>query len=100
MVIFGVTLIQRRLFGRCSLVVRRRPTGRPVTARRDGTTAPTSDARAGPAPLAAPAGATSFLIGYAMLMFVPFAWSLITSFKTLPDSVQLSIIPDPFTLEA
>ena len=40
------------------------------------------------------------LIGYAILMFVPFAWSLITSFKTLPDSVQLSIIPDPFTLEA
>ena len=41
-----------------------------------------------------------FLVGYAILMFVPFAWSLITSFKTLPDSVQLSIIPDPFTLEA
>ena len=41
-----------------------------------------------------------FLIGYALLMFVPFAWSLITSFKTLPDSVQLTIIPDPFTLDA
>lgn len=41
-----------------------------------------------------------FLIGYALLMFVPFAWSVITSFKTLPDSVQLSIIPDPFTLDA
>ena len=41
-----------------------------------------------------------FLIGYAMLMFVPFAWSVITSFKTLPDSVQLSLIPDPFTLDA
>ena len=40
------------------------------------------------------------LIGYAILMFVPFAWSLITSFKTLPDSVQLSLIPDPFTLDA
>ena len=40
------------------------------------------------------------LIGYAILMFVPFAWSLITSFKTLPDSVQLSLIPDPFTLQA
>ena len=33
-------------------------------------------------------------------MFVPFVWSLITSFKTLPDSVQLTVIPDPFTLDA
>ena len=41
-----------------------------------------------------------FLIGYAILMFTPFAWSLITSFKTLPDSVNLTIIPDPFTTEA
>ena len=41
-----------------------------------------------------------FLIGYALLMFVPFVWSLITSFKTLPDSVQLTVIPNPFTLEA
>lgn len=41
-----------------------------------------------------------FLIGYALLMFTPFAWSVITSFKTLPDSVKLTIIPQPFTLEA
>jgi multiple sugar transport system permease protein len=40
------------------------------------------------------------LIGWSLLMFVPFAWSVITSFKTLPDSVQLTIIPDPFTLDA
>jgi multiple sugar transport system permease protein len=33
-------------------------------------------------------------------MFIPFAWSLITSFKTLPDSVQLTFIPQPFTLDA
>jgi multiple sugar transport system permease protein len=39
------------------------------------------------------------LIAYAILMFIPFAWSIITSFKTIPDSVQLSVIPDPFTLE-
>ena len=39
------------------------------------------------------------LIGYALLMFMPFAWSVITSFKTLPDSVQLTFIPDPFTLD-
>ena len=35
------------------------------------------------------------LIGYALLMLVPFAWSVITSFKTLPDSVKLTIIPEP-----
>ena len=38
------------------------------------------------------------LIGYALLMFVPFAWTLVTSFKTIPDSVQLTFIPDPITL--
>jgi multiple sugar transport system permease protein len=41
-----------------------------------------------------------FLIAYALLMFVPFAWTLITSFKTLADSVQLTIIPQPFTTAA
>jgi multiple sugar transport system permease protein len=41
-----------------------------------------------------------FLVGYALLMFVPFLWSVVTSFKTLPDSVQLTLIPDPFTLDA
>ena len=38
-----------------------------------------------------------FLIGYALLMFVPFAWTVVTSFKTLADSVQLTLIPQPFT---
>jgi multiple sugar transport system permease protein len=33
-------------------------------------------------------------------MFVPFVWTVITSFKTLPDSVQLTLIPQPFTTEA
>jgi multiple sugar transport system permease protein len=42
--------------------------------------------------------AYAFLIGYALLMFVPFAWTLVTSFKTIPDSVQLTFVPDPFTL--
>jgi len=42
----------------------------------------------------------ALLIGYAVLMFVPFAWSVITSFKTQPDSVKLTIIPNPFTLDA
>ncbi|HEX7346321.1 MAG TPA: carbohydrate ABC transporter permease [Candidatus Limnocylindrales bacterium] len=40
-----------------------------------------------------------FLIGYALLMLVPFAWTVITSFKTIPDSVRLTLIPQPFTLQ-
>jgi len=40
------------------------------------------------------------LIGYAVLMFIPFAWTVITSFKTLPDSVRLTFMPQPFTLSA
>ena len=39
-----------------------------------------------------------FLMAYALLMFVPFAWTVITSFKTIPDSVRLTFIPDPLTL--
>lgn len=42
--------------------------------------------------------AYAVLITYAVLMFVPFAWSLITSFKTLPDSTQLTVVPQPFTV--
>jgi multiple sugar transport system permease protein len=37
------------------------------------------------------------MIGYALLMFIPFTWSIVTSFKTLPDSVRLTFIPQPFT---
>jgi multiple sugar transport system permease protein len=40
-----------------------------------------------------------FLIGYALLMLVPFVWTVITSFKTIPDSVRLTLIPQPFTLQ-
>ncbi|HET8784550.1 MAG TPA: carbohydrate ABC transporter permease [Candidatus Limnocylindrales bacterium] len=43
--------------------------------------------------------AYAFLIGYALLMLVPFAWTVITSFKTIPDSVRLTLIPQPFTLQ-
>ncbi|HZC32064.1 MAG TPA: carbohydrate ABC transporter permease [Candidatus Bathyarchaeia archaeon] len=69
-----------------------------------------------PGPAAAPAAASSHvgdtsvhwrrriayavMIGYAVLMFTPFAWSVITSFKTLPDSVRLTVVPDPATLDA
>ena len=43
--------------------------------------------------------AYALLIAYAVLMFIPFGWTVITSFKTIPDSVQLTLVPDPFTLE-
>jgi multiple sugar transport system permease protein len=35
------------------------------------------------------------LIGYAMLMFLPFLWSVSTSFKTRPGAAELTLIPDP-----
>ena len=44
--------------------------------------------------------AYALMIGYAILMFTPFAWSVITSFKTLPDSVRLTVVPDPITFDA
>jgi len=44
--------------------------------------------------------AYAVMIGYAILMFTPFAWSVVTSFKTLPDSVRLTVIPDPPTVDA
>jgi len=44
--------------------------------------------------------AYAVMITYAVLMFIPFAWSLITSFKTQPDAVQLTLIPNPPTLDA
>jgi multiple sugar transport system permease protein len=37
------------------------------------------------------------LAGYTLLVFAPFAWSIVTSFKTLPDSVTLSLLPHPPT---
>jgi multiple sugar transport system permease protein len=43
--------------------------------------------------------AYAVMISYAVLMFVPFAWTVITSFKTLPDASRLTFIPQPFTLE-
>ncbi len=44
--------------------------------------------------------AIGLMVTYAIVMFTPFAWSLITSFKTLPDSVRLTFLPDPPTLDA
>ena len=68
----------------------------------------TEVARPKPAALAAepgPSGASrvgrsiavAVLIAYSIFVFLPFLWSVITSFKTLPDSLTLSFIPNPFT---
>jgi multiple sugar transport system permease protein len=35
----------------------------------------------------------------ALLFFVPFIWSVVTSFKTIPDAVHVTFIPHPFTVE-
>ncbi len=43
-------------------------------------------------------GVYAILILYAIIVFLPFLWTLSTSFKTLPESLQLTIIPrDPTT---
>ena len=42
--------------------------------------------------------AYALLIGYALLMLVPFAWQIITSFKTEADASRLTFIPSPVTL--
>src|SRR5690349_7827640 len=43
--------------------------------------------------------AYALLIGYALLMFIPFAWSVSSSLKTQADSVRdLSLIPSPVSL--
>jgi multiple sugar transport system permease protein len=65
--------------------------------------------RATSAPEAAPVGdrsrglrrriAYALMIGYALLMFVPFTWTVITSLKTRADSLRLTFIPDPVSLE-
>jgi multiple sugar transport system permease protein len=43
--------------------------------------------------------AYALLLGYAFLMLIPFAWQLITSFKTDRDALRLTLIPQPFTLQ-
>ena len=40
------------------------------------------------------------LVGIALLYFVPFLWTLSTSFKTLPDTQNFTFIPHPFTTAA
>ena len=43
--------------------------------------------------------AYAFLIGYAILMLIPFLWQVVTSFKTDQDALQMTLVPDPFTLQ-
>jgi multiple sugar transport system permease protein len=40
------------------------------------------------------------LIAISLIFFVPFFWSLATSFKTLSDSVNATLIPHPWTTSA
>lgn len=40
------------------------------------------------------------LLGIAALFFVPFLWTLATSFKTIPDSANVTLIPHPWTTSA
>jgi multiple sugar transport system permease protein len=40
------------------------------------------------------------LIAICLLFFVPFLWTISTSFKTLPDTANFNIIPHPFTTAA
>jgi multiple sugar transport system permease protein len=40
------------------------------------------------------------LVAIALLYFVPFIWTLSTSFKTLPQTAYFNFIPDPFTTDA
>ena len=40
------------------------------------------------------------LIAICLLFFVPFVWTITGSFKTIPDSVNVSLIPHPWTTSA
>jgi len=40
------------------------------------------------------------LAGLAILFFAPFIYTILTSFKTIPDSVNVTLIPHPWTTEA
>jgi multiple sugar transport system permease protein len=40
------------------------------------------------------------LIALALLFLVPFVWTISTSFKTIPDSVNVNLIPHPWTTSA
>ena len=67
----------------------------PRAARDAGPEADVSRRSATAADGPADASPTRFLIGYALLMLVPFAWQVITSFKTQPDALRADDHPGP-----
>jgi ABC-type glycerol-3-phosphate transport system permease component len=42
----------------------------------------------------------TIMVAVAAIFFVPFLWTVVTSFKTLPDSVNFNLIPHPWTTSA
>jgi multiple sugar transport system permease protein len=42
----------------------------------------------------------ALIVFVALVFFIPFLWTVITSFKTIPDSVNVSLIPHPWTTSA
>jgi len=42
----------------------------------------------------------AILAAIALLFAVPFVWTIATSFKTIPDSVNVTLLPHPFTTSA
>ncbi|HEY1370609.1 MAG TPA: carbohydrate ABC transporter permease [Gaiellaceae bacterium] len=52
-----------------------------------------------PAERARRVGYYALLVAFALLFFVPFIWSVATSFKTLPDTTTFSLLPHHWTLD-
>ena len=42
----------------------------------------------------------TLMVAVAAIFFVPFLWTVVTSFKTIPDSLNFSFIPHPWTTAA
>src|SRR5687767_10476064 len=42
--------------------------------------------------------AYGLMIAYALFMFVPFSWTVVTSFKIRADALNLELIPNPISL--
>ena len=40
------------------------------------------------------------IVVVALVFFIPFLWTVVTSFKTIPDSVNVHLIPHPWTTSA
>ena len=92
-IIFVFTLVQRLLFGEA---------GGRLMATADRRRSSDRAGRPGRRPRAGASGAWSLvyalLLALALLYFVPFFWSVSTSFKTLPESVGFDLLPHHPTL--